>query len=204
MTRALARIYARPEFRERTTPPSLRWLSHVRDVVAGWVQSILLRILESEHARPFLFWFVVAWLVVALVVAVVHVSRAFLLRLRGRTRSSAGQPDRAPPAGPRAEDRGPEAWEAAAGEAAAAGRLREAALALYHAVLLRLDRRGAVRFQAAKTPGDYRREASRDPDLGGRFEAFLRVFLPIAFGSAPRAEGWRSLRAAADRVLERA
>jgi hypothetical protein len=73
-------------------------------------------------------------------------------------------------------------WDAAARDAAARGRYREAALALYQALLLRMDARGAVRYDPAKTPGDYRREAQRRPEDARTLGTFLRGFEPVAFG----------------------
>jgi hypothetical protein len=76
-------------------------------------------------------------------------------------------------------------WESAAAAAAAAGRWREASLALYQVLLHRLDAVGAVRYDAAKTPGDYRRELRRDRGALGVLDAFLGPFEPIAFGGRP-------------------
>jgi hypothetical protein len=89
-------------------------------------------------------------------------------------------------------------WEGAARRAAAEGRLREAALALYNALVLRLDARGALRFDPAKTPGDYRREVRANPEVARPFAAFVRGFEPVVFGGrALDAEGYERLRAAA-------
>ena len=73
-------------------------------------------------------------------------------------------------------------WEARARRAAAEERWRDAAMALYQALLHRLDERGAVRYDAAKTPGEYRRESRRDVGAARMLEGFLRVWEPVAFG----------------------
>jgi hypothetical protein len=89
-------------------------------------------------------------------------------------------------------------WEAEAARLAAEGRLREASAALYQALLLRLDGRGAVRFDPAKTPGDYRREARPHPEAARALTGFLRLFEPVAFGGRGLdAEGWERMRTAA-------
>jgi hypothetical protein len=80
----------------------------------------------------------------------------------------------------------------------AEGRLREASLALYNALVLRLDARGAVRFDPAKTPGDYRREVRANPAVARPFAAFVRGFEPVVFGGrALDPDGYERLRAAA-------
>jgi hypothetical protein len=56
-----------------------------------------------------------------------------------------------------------------------------------------------VRFDPAKTPGDYRREARKHPAVGPGLGGFLRHFEPVAFGGRP-VDGARyeRLRAAAE------
>jgi hypothetical protein len=89
-------------------------------------------------------------------------------------------------------------WEEEAARAAAAGRFRDAAVALYQALLLRLEAGGVLRYDPAKTPGDYRREARRDPRAAGALTAFLRGFEPVVFGGrALDAAGYDRLRGAA-------
>jgi hypothetical protein len=76
-------------------------------------------------------------------------------------------------------------WEARSRAAAGRGEWREATLALYHAVLLRLEAADILTVDPSKTPGDYRREARRArPTLGGAFEGFLAGFERIAYGPA--------------------
>lgn len=113
---------------------------------------------------------------------------------RARERRRREAPAAAPP-GPV----GAEAWERRAREAAAAAHWREASLALYQALVLRLDEAGAVRYDPSKTPGDYRREARRAPAMARALDAFLRPFEPIAFGGRTAdAAAYAVLRAAAE------
>jgi len=64
----------------------------------------------------------------------------------------------------------PDAWIAAARLHAAAGDYRRAYRAVFLAILIRLDRRGAIRYERSKTNGDYVRALRNAPDL----LAFLR------------------------------
>jgi Na+-transporting methylmalonyl-CoA/oxaloacetate decarboxylase gamma subunit len=61
--------------------------------------------------------------------------------------------------------------------ASAAGRHREAAALLWSSALRALDERGRVRYDAARTPGEWRR-AVRDP----AFDAFARDAVVALFG----------------------
>ncbi len=69
------------------------------------------------------------------------------------------------------------ALHALALDALGAGRLREAAALLWGSALRALDERGRVRFDAARSPGEWRR-AVRDP----AFDAFARDAVVALFG----------------------
>src|SRR6185295_16440711 len=86
---------------------------------------------------------------------------------------------------------------------AAAGRLDEAVRDLYAALLLTLDRRGAVRFASHKALLDYRMEAARDPEAARVLDLFAGTYHPGSFGRRPpdRAR-FDELFAALDRVAE--
>ena len=96
----------------------------------------------------------------------------------------------------------PDAWIAAARRHAAAGDYRRAYRAAFIAVLIRMDRAGALRFERSKTNGDYVRSVRAKPKLleflrplvndfdarwYGRVEATNDDFLQIlsAYDSAP-------------------
>lgn len=89
-------------------------------------------------------------------------------------------------------------WERRARAAAVDGRWRDAAMALYQAVLHRLADQGHLRLEPSKTPGDYRREVRGGPAVVGRMATFIRTFETVAFGAAePDEEAYRSLEARA-------
>jgi hypothetical protein len=192
---ALARVYARPEFADRELAPLLQWMVDTWNAIRSWIASRLLSLAQLEHTAPVLFWLVIVGLGVMLVLALGHIVFALAQAVRGQERQARAD------GGAAATDvaeRDPTRWEHRAREAAAAGRLREAALALYHAVVLRLDQQGAVRFRPGKTAGEYRREAHASPAMGGRFDRFLRIFHPLAFGArGPEPAAWESLRSSA-------
>jgi hypothetical protein len=193
--RALEQVYSQPEFRAQAAPPDV-W-AWIRAKMAEGVMK-LLEWLDGframQEARPVLFWIIVAWLVVTALALLAHIIYTSASAFSGgRSASSPGEDEQAA-RGPR----GAAEWEAEARRAASEGRLREASIALYHAMLLRLDGRGAVRFDPSKTPGDYRRELRGHPEVARPFAAFQRGFEPVAFGGRPLdADGYERLRGAA-------
>lgn len=173
---ALFRVLNRPEFAERETPALLQLISDLSTAFRRWIGSLLLGWLPDQWHPAFAWLLVVLlvalalWALVALVRALVGGPRAVAVAKRERA-----QPDA------RAESA--EGWEAVARAAAAEGRFRDASIALYLAAVLRLEERGVLRYHPGKTPGDYRSEVRSHPDARRPFDAFVRAFLPVAFGS---------------------
>jgi hypothetical protein len=191
---ALARVYARPEFAEQRLHPALQWVVDIYHAIRSWIAERLFSVAQLEQTAPVVFWLIIGALGVLLLGALVHIVRVITQTLRGQERTPTAQESPAAAV----EERDPAEWERRARAAAAAGHLREAALALYHAVVLRLDQRGAVRFQPGKTAGEYRREARASAPVAAPFERFLRVFHPLAFGPrGPELAAWEALRATA-------
>ncbi|HEU4884702.1 MAG TPA: DUF4129 domain-containing protein [Longimicrobium sp.] len=192
---ALRRTYARPELKPRE-PGAL-------DGVRAWWRDFWMRIghwlgglgdLRSES--PVLYWLMIAVLVAAGLAILGYLLWSTLLRMEERGSIAPAAVGRS--AAPNARARSAAEWEDEARRAAGAGRYREAAVALYQALLLRLEAAGAVRYDPAKTPGDYRREARRDPRAAGALTAFLRGFEPAVFGGRTLdGEGYERLRTAA-------
>lgn len=179
VSRALEEVLARPEFAPPPRSPVWEWIFDALGSVWDFLRGLLPGFAFGEGARGLLFWLVIATLAAAgLLLATRLAGRPSLRRWRRyrplrRTAAAGGEA-----AHPTTFD----AWEMRARELAARGRWREAALALYQAVLLRLDARGAVHVDPAKTPGDYRRESRRDAESHHLLEAFLRRFEPVAYG----------------------
>ncbi len=192
--RALREVYAQPEFVARTKPPGLMDL--IREQIGkaiGWLVDRLSGVGAVREAGPVVFYIVVVLLAAAAIGLLAHIFYTSGIAF-SRDRGGAPRGDAVGPRGPRtAAD-----WESAARRAAAEGRLREASLALYNALVLRLDARGALRFDPAKTPGDYRREVRGNPEVARPFAAFVRGFEPVVFGGrALDPDGYERLRAAA-------
>jgi hypothetical protein len=188
-------VYARDEYAARRRPGFMEWLAATWDAIVTWFRSQLVRFISLEDTLPVVFWLVAAGAGLLVLFALFHLILVLSETVRGRER-------RARAVGPAAlatsDDRDPMTWEARARDAAAAGRLRDASLALYHAIVLRLDQRGTLRYVPGKTPGDYRREAQRCPAVGRIFDRFVRHFLPLAFGRrTPEQAAWDTLRATA-------
>lgn len=192
--RALAEVFARPEFSPRE--PSL--MARLLGRVATWLKELFPDFAITETHAQVVWWVVSGVIVVAAALLGVRLARGVRGWWRGRglaegevVESVVGVVGATPVA----------EWEAAAAGAAAAGRWREAVLALYQVLLLRLDAAGALRYDPAKTPGDYRREVRRDAAAGGILRTFLSSFEPVAFGGhLADAEIFERLRAATARA----
>lgn len=193
---ALRRTYARPELapREPGALDGLReWWRQLWARIGDWFD----RFGDLRTDTPVVYWIVIAALVAAALGIIGYLLWSTLVGMADRGAVDRAETRRAGSA-PNARARSAAEWEEEARRAAAAGRYREAALALYQALLLRLEAAGAVRYDPAKTPGDYRREARRDPRASGALTAFLRGFEPAVFGGrALDGEGYERLRAAA-------
>ena len=186
VARALESVYARPEFEETSPPWLVQLLSDLREAVTELLFAALERLVSflgetvPEGWMPAISQIFLALLVLAAVLAL-----AYILVGAGRRRSRL-PPDPAAGGAPEGSSGPPldaEGWEALAERAAGDGRFRDAAIALYRSVLVRLQDQGALQVRPTKTPGDYRRELATRDTHGPGFEAFLRPFLPLAFGS---------------------
>lgn len=200
LDRAVRSVLARPEFAERELPGFLQRLVDLYTGAREALWGMIADWVAFRAAEPVLGWIVLGLAALVVLFLLVHLGRAALRawRTRERPRSTVDEGADA--------DRGsaalrPATWEARAAEEATAGRLRAAAVALYRALLLRLDERGSVRYDPSKTPGDYRREAGGDAAAGEGLRDFLGRFEPIAFGGREVSpDGYASLAAAARRA----
>lgn len=189
--RALREVYSRPEFAERKLVPWLQWVVDRWNALKAAFREVVTRLEVLERTAPVLYWLIVGWLVLSALAILAHFGATAYGAWRGRERTSAAAREgEIAPRGPL----GAAEWEAEARRAAAEGRLRDAALALYQALLLRLDARGVVRYDPAKTPGEYRWEAMARGEAAV-LEPFLRGFEPVAFGGrALDGAGYERLR----------
>jgi len=189
---AVERVYARPEY--QVHHGFREWLARITNQAWAWLADRLGQFGELRGTHPLIWWLVIGWLAMSALALLAHIVWT-MMQAAKRADDSEPAADAAPK---RERPRTAAEWEAEAVRLAAAGRLREAAAALYQALLLRLDGRGAVRFDPSKTPGDYRREARAHPDAARALGAFLRLFEPVAFGGRGLdAEGWERMRVAA-------
>lgn len=192
---ALQRVYTRPELQPRR-PGALDGVREAWRRVTSSIWSWFDRFGDLRSDSPVGYWLVIGLLIAAGVAIIVFLLWNTLARLEER--GARPRPVPAPTGAPNARARTAGEWEDEARRAAAAGRFREAAVALYQALLLRLEIAGALRYDPAKTPGDYRREARRDPRAAGALSAFLRGYEPVVFGGRPLdGDGYERLRSAA-------
>lgn len=185
LDRAVRRVLARPEFAERELPGPLQWLVDqyisLRDALGRMILDVM------GGSAPVLRWVFVGVLAAALVAILVYLGRRALDAWRSP--GAAGDRGGDGEAAETEESVAPAAWETRSRREAEEGRLREAALALYRAVLLRLDERDALSYAPSKTPGDYLREAPEGAPAAGALRRFLGLFEPIAFGGGAVSRG---------------
>lgn len=195
VARAVEKVYTRPEL----APPEKGLLDPLWEAIGRLMDRIGAALGRAFGGlvtdNPFLFRVILVVLGALCLALIVYLLYATLGRL--------SQPD--PAAGERASvsagavrrPRDVNGWEEEARRLAAAGQYREAAMALYQALLLRMEAAGAVRYDPAKTPGDYRMEA-RPHSLSRPLGAFLRAFEPAVFGGRTLDAGaYERLRGAA-------
>jgi len=185
--KAVATVYQRPEFEERHGFGEWFWQQVGRffERIGRWMGSVA----NLRNTSPPLYWTIVGGLTLAVAAAIAYLVWKAVRRARDE--------EPAAKSGKLSKPRTATDWEAEAARLAAEGKLREAAAALYQALLLRLDALSVVRFDASKTPGDYRIEARGNARASHALGTFLGVFEPVAFGGrALDMDGWERLRAA--------
>jgi Domain of unknown function (DUF4129) len=184
--RALDSVLSAHEFQAPEPSPLARLLHAIGSWVWGglsraadWLLARVSVTSPAWHAVGRIALLVLAAVGVWVIVRLTSILLASRRRAEGARRAETGARDH-----PRtAAD-----WEAAAREASLRHRWREASVALYHAVVLRLAADGHVGFSDAKTPGDYRREIADHSSLGAPVAAFLHTFERVAFARAQPGE----------------
>jgi hypothetical protein len=189
---ALATVLARPEFAEKEPPKLLVWIGELWARFLETLRALISRIDLADGAGTAVAWTLRAALLLGALALSLYLLGA-LMRWSGRHGQAGRRSADLPSPDPERVD-----WALEAERAAEAGRFRAAVLALYQEVVERLHLTGAVRRDRAKTPGDYRRELGRHPELMSGFDEFLRVFEPVAFGGhEPDRRAYDRLRALA-------
>src|SRR5688572_952078 len=176
---ALERVYARPEFAGRSTPGLLDYLAALWRQFVSWLGRIFIRPELFADWSPIVLRMVIGLLVAVAVGAAAYLIWITVSHLLSRPRGSG------PPPVVTGAPKGIADWEAEARRAESEGRLRDAAIALYHAAILRLQEHGTLLFRIGKTPEEYRREVRADPAVAASFDRIVRYFLPLAFGPSP-------------------
>ena len=174
---ALTTVLARPEFSPAAPTGLSAWLGRIRDALSDAFWSLMQRLRLDEIGGELLVPVLWTFLGLTALLLVAHV--VFSLAGFRRGRSGPGAPASA---AARAVPGAAADWTAEAERAAEAGRFRDAVLALYQALLERLQQQGLIRRDPAKTPGDYRRELRPHPRPARGLERFLQHFEPVAFG----------------------
>jgi Domain of unknown function (DUF4129) len=167
------RVLADPRFQHAARRPNEKsWWDYVMDAVRELMRRLtapLQHLAGDERAATIIGYVVIA---IATAVAVVLLVNVVKLLSRRRTPRARGATAEALEAGSDARS-----LLARALDAASAGRHHEAAALLWASALRVLDERGRVRFDPARTPGEWRR-AVRDPS----FDALARDAVVALFG----------------------
>lgn len=192
-------ILARPEFQPPGSEPwVVRWLPWLARLL-DWVEETLRRLVPAirlPQGRP--FQYLVSALLWGIVIALIaYVVRSLWPYL---SRGTAPREGPEPPAG---RPPGPADLEARARRLAEAGVYLQASSALYAALLLRLDRVGALRYEASKTNREHLAEY-RGPDRGrGLFADLTATFDTLRYAGAPCGKmEYRAFAAAYARLTE--
>jgi len=185
-------VLADPRFRTAPQRPAERtWLDYVRYGLQrfwDWVTQPFHHLKGGQTVATVVGITVLVAIAALLVVVIVRFAR---LALRAR------RPRRGTRAVSLADEPGARALFDAALAAADAGRYREAAVLLWSSALRALDERGRVRFDAARSPAEWRR-AVRDPS----FDALARDAVVALFADRGiDASTVARMRTAYDRVI---
>jgi len=166
-------VFGRPEFRYGEVEKGDSLLRRV----VGWWQEL---VSEFQQSHPVLFLAAMIGAGVLLVVLLAHL--AWTWRVARRSTYADDDPHDLEAALRRLD---PAPFRARALEAAAAGHFDDAVRDLYTALLLTLDRRGAVRYAGHKALLDYRIESAGDAAARAALDRFADAYPPGSFGRRP-------------------
>ena len=173
LRRVVSEVFAGSEY---------KWIERQR--ILGWVRARWLELtnwmsqLAEQH--PIAYYVVLALVVVALVVLVVHIGYVVVRIVRPAVRTGGAT---SAVTGGKVMDAGAHLQLAA--ELARAGRYAEALAHRFMAVLLELDRRKALRFHVSKTPAEYIGEVKLDDSGRESFATLVGALYRHLFGAVP-------------------
>ncbi len=153
------------------------WLAEKLEKLFDWLGKLWPKAREDEKGKSFLGVPVVVWIVTVLIVTTVLLLATYVLRRSKRraaavvsTQVAASERDADP------LSRESNEWERYAAELTAAGRLREAIRAWYHAVLMTLYRSGVLHYRKGVTNWEYVRALSPAFEWRPVFISMTRLF----------------------------
>lgn len=168
----LERVVAAPEYqwRERAHP--------FADLI-GWVGRFLDRFRDLETSHPLLYWVTIALMTAVLIAILVHFGYLLWQSLKPRDATGLTLVAAATP-------RRDATWYAAeAQRLLARGLVREAMAAQFRALVLTLDRRGALSFHPSKTPAEYVHELRLGEPQLVRFRGLVLGLYGYLFAGRP-------------------
>lgn len=172
------------------------WRSRVRTSLWTKAWNLFLRVLawldQLHDTHPVGYWALIGLMAAMLAAILVHFGFVLWRVLRPVAPARAAVAAAPPPRDAR--------WHLAeARRLAAAGRHADALGHRYLALVLDLDRRGALRFHPSKTPAEYLHEARFDAQGQSGFTDLVWSLYRHLFGGAPcDAEAWAAFDRAAD------
>lgn len=180
---AASRILAQPAYRTARTGPAPAPQRTLWDKILGWIVAqigkLFMGLAQATAGVPLLgSVFAIALITVAVIgLAYIGFRIADGLALRRKTVSIDGEA--------LTPNISADQLHAAAVSAARDGAYARAIALLFHASLLQLDRTRSVQYDAARTPGEYRRLVrAKAPPIASDFDALARVFTLAAFADA--------------------
>jgi hypothetical protein len=191
LRRAVAEVFARPEYRWATGRSLAQWLIEAIGRLLDWL-------MQAQRHHPAAFRVLLVVLVAALLGILIHMGYV-VWRVTRPTLRTAGAPGGA--GGVHLEDA--RAHRARADQLAAAGCYVEALAHRFVALILDLDGRDALKFHPAKTPAEYVREARLDGSGRASLSELVARLYAHVFGALPCDElAYRQFAAEADLVFD--
>lgn len=182
-------ILSGPGFAAARRAPTLwdrfmQWAGNLWERFWGWLGRLFGFSASSGVGQVF-FWCVLAAIIVVMAWAIAYVVRRYAL---GRPSERSARPAVDVSEVEESGSTEPQEWLEAARRFAAAGEFRRAYRAVFVALLLRLDRAGALKFDLARTNGDYVRALRPRPPLYDLFRPLANAFDARWYGRASATE----------------